>query len=334
MLVYRLTLPTYVDPMALQARNLTAPDVLYGTRMAMNGLGRSSTQPAMRRLNATRGWRDAEGSRRAQLWVDFDWSKIGAGASPQTGLDVDTLATTIGLEMPVNDMLRVGVTAGYRKMDGKLAYGAPLSADAWTAGAYAALDTGMGLYIQVSGAWLGDVKFDKIGRASAYQQQAIGDTGGHGWAASGEAGWRFDLGGVSITPFAAIDYADLTLEGYVERGASVSNLAFGDRSFSQRTASFGGEIATQVGAIRPALRGGYSIEQEHGDRSAAVRLASAEHAMGSTVLPLLDTERNSAFGEVRIAMRDGTLSGYVSGRGRWGRGNDDARVSIGLGLAF
>ncbi len=333
MLVYRLTLPTYVDPQALQAMNLTAPDVLYGTRMAMNGLGRSTTQPAMRWLNAARGGEATAGGR-VKLWYEFDWSEIGAGASPLTGLNVQTTAPTLGVDVSVGDALHIGATAGYRKTDGQLAFGAPIEADAWTVGAYAAIGTEAGFYAQGSAAWLGDVTFDRISRASAYQQVATGETGGDGWAASGEAGWRLGVGRVTVTPFAAVDYVDLTLDGYTERGASVSNLVYADRSFSELTASVGGEVGVSLGAIRPALRGGYSIEKERGDRTTAVRLAGAQHAMGTAALSLLDTERDSAFGEVRIAMQDGPLSGYVSGRGRWGRGDDDARVAIGLGYAF
>jgi hypothetical protein len=334
LLVYRLTLPTYVDPMALRAMNAMAPDVLYGTRMAMNGLGQSTTQPAMRFLNAHRGWDAQQGEGRTQLWIDGDWSKIGAGASPLTGLDVDTIGTTIGLDIRLGEHARIGVTGGYRKMDGSLSYGAPLDARAWTVGAYAAIELPGGLYAQASGAWLGDAKFRQIGRISAYGQQAIGKTKGDGWAASGEIGWTLPIGRASLTPFAAVDYVDLGLDGYTETGASVSNVTYAARSFKKLTASVGGELAVQLGAIRPAIRAGYSVENESGDKSTLVRLASAQHAMGSVVMPLADTERNSAFGELRIAMRDGRWSGYVSGRGRWGRGDDDARASVGVGYSF
>lgn len=334
LLVYRLTLPTYVDPMALQAMKAMAPDVLYGTRMAMNGLGISATQPAMRFLNARRGWDAPQNEQRVQLWLDTDWNKIGAGASSLTGLDVDTIATTVGLDLRIGDNARIGVTGGYRKMDGRLAYGSPLEARAWTVGAYAAIDTPMGLYAQASGAWLGDAKFSEIGRISAYGQQATGKTKGDGWAASGEIGWTVPVGKASLTPFAAIDYVDLSLDGYTETGASVSNITYAARGFKKLTASVGGELGAQLGAIRPAIRAGYSVEKESGDKSAAVRLAGAQHAMGSAVLPLADTERDSAFAELRVAMREGALSGYVSGRGRWGRGDDDARVSIGVGYSF
>lgn len=59
----------------------------------------------------------------------------------------------------------------------------------------------------------------------------------------------------------------------------------------------------QIGALRPAIRAGYSIENEDGDRSAVVRLASAQHAMGTVTLPLAETERDTAFAELRVAMR-------------------------------
>lgn len=332
MLVYRLTLPTYVDPQALQAMNAMAPDVLYGTRMAMNGLGTSATLPAMRFLNAQRGW--VAPTLRTQIWLDTDWTKTGAGASPLTGLDVDTMATTIGFDIPLNETARIGVMGGYRKMDGRLAFGSPLDARAWTIGAYAAVATPSGFYAQVSGAWIGDAKFGEIGRVSAYGQQAQGETKGDGWAASGEIGWTIPVGRMTLTPFAAVDYTDLGLDGYTETGASVSNLVYSDRSFKKLSASLGGELGVQLGAIRPAIRGGYSVERESGDETAIVRLASAQHSMGTVDLSLANTERNSAFGEIRVAMRDGPLSGYVSGRGRWGRGDDDARVSIGASFAF
>jgi len=333
MLVYRLTLPTYVDPQALQALNMTTPDVLYGTRMALTGLGRSTTAPAMRFLNAQRGW-DTVAGRKVQLWLDTEWNRIGADASPLTGLDAQTQAITVGLDVALGTGFRIGLTGGYRKLDGRLALAAPLEANAWTVGAYAAVETAAGLYAQASGAWLGDAKFGTIGRASVYDQQAVGRTKGKGWSGSGEIGWRLPVGAASVTPFAAVDYVDLKLDGFGESGASVSNITYPNRSFTQLTASFGGELAVQLGAIRPALRAGYSIENQRGDRSAAVRLTNAQHAMGSTVLTLAGTERDSAFGELRIAMRAGALSGYASAQGRWGRGQDDTRVALGVGYAF
>ena len=333
LLVYRLTLPTYVDPQALAALNGTAPNMLYGTRLAMNGLALGTTQPAMRFLNAQRGWSD-ETSRRPQLWVDTEWNRIGAGASPLSDLDAHTLGATFGFDLPVGSAARIGATAGYRDLDGQIAVGAPIKAHAWTFGGYAAIDLPSGLYAQGSAAWLGNVKFRQLDRASAYGQTANGRTKGKGWAVSGELGWAIPAGGASITPFVAVDYGNVDLDGYTETGASVSNLIYRDRSFSKLTTSIGGEVAAQWGAIRPALRMGYSFEREKGDNVATVSLASAQHSMATVALPLADTERNSAFSELRIAMRQGNWSGYFAARGRWGQGQDDARINIGMGYSF
>ncbi|CAN5375539.1 hypothetical protein BH10PSE13_BH10PSE13_23190 [soil metagenome] len=302
--------------------------------MTLNALGQSATQPAMAFLNAQRGWGVPQEGRRAQIWFDTSLSKIGAGASPLTRLNVDTRGLTVGLDIPFGTLFRVGGFAGYRSLDGRLTQGAPLDGNAWIVGGYAAIETPMGLYAEGSAAWIGDVKFDKIRRASVYGQEATGSTKGSGWALSGELGWSFPMGVASVTPFAAVDYSRMELDGYTETGASVSNLAYQDRKTTKLIASLGGEVAVQLGAIRPALRGGYSFDNEYRDRSTTVRLAAAQHSMASVVVPLARTERDSAFGELRIAMREGRISGYVSGKGRWGRGDDDARINIGVGYSF
>lgn len=334
MLVYRLTLPTYVDPQALAALNATAPALLYGTRLALSSLGASTTEPAMRFLNGQKGWSAEDASRRPQLWMDTNWSQVGAGASGLTGVHGDVMGLTVGFDLPIGDAVRLGAMGGYRKLEAAYAPGVPLNVDAWTIGGYAAFQLPTGIYAQASAAWLGDAKF-KLQRASAYGQTGTGRTKGQGWAASGEIGWILPVGGTaSVTPFAVVDYIDLDLDGYTETGASVSNLVFQDRSFKRVTASFGGELAVQLGALRPAIRAGYSIEDEKGDRTATVRLASAQHAMGTVAVPLVDTERDTAFAELRIAMHEGPWSAYASGRGRWGRGEDEAQASIGLSYAF
>lgn len=332
LLVYRLTLPTYVDPMALAALNATAPDVLYGTRTSLVALAGSASQPAMRFLNGQRGWTGAEGTRRPQLWLDTDWKKVGQGNS-LAGLDGHLQGATLGLDVPLGQTANVGLFGGYRAIDGNLARG-PLKASAWSVGAYASVVLPQGPYAQASVAFLGDAKFSQVGRASAYSQQASGETTAKGWSLNGEIGWSLTVKRVTITPFAAAEYVDAKLHGYTETGASVSNLTYPTRDFTKLTGSVGAEAAVELGALRPALRAGYSFEHEGGDKLAAVKLASAQHAMGTVNLALTDTERNTAFTELRIAMRDGALSGYVSGMGRWGKGEDDARVSLGVAYAF
>ncbi len=341
LLVYRLTLPTYVDPMALAGLNVTAPGVLTGMRVAMNGLAATTTRPAMQFLNTQRGWGEVGGEmggeprgRRFQIWSDGGWSKIGGGADPASGRDLRTLAFTMGLDVRLGDVFRVGAFGGYRQLDGKLSVDVPLEAEAWTAGGYIAAELPQGLYANAAFAWLGDVKFDRIERFSVYGQTGTGRSRGEGWTASGELGWMIQGEKLTYGPFAAVDYSDLELAGWTESGASVSNLVFPNRKFRKLTASLGGEVGVKLGALHPTLRAGYSIEREYGDKTALVRLAGAQHAMGTVNLGLAETTRDSAFAELRVAMRQGPISGYFSGAGRWGRGQDDARVSMGVSYAF
>ena len=42
--------------------------------------------------------------------------------------------------------------------------------------------------------------------------------------------------------------------------------------------------------------------------------------------------RFGALGEFRVSMQQGRLSGYFSAQGRFGRGEDDARIAVGLGF--
>lgn len=331
LLVYRLTLPTYVDPQALAALNLTAPNVLYGTRLAVNALGSSTTTAAMRFVNAQRG---GEGERRMQLWMDGEWSRIGAGAGTLTGLHAETTGATAGIDMPIGSTGRIGAFGGYRKLEGRLGNAAPLDGKGLAAGIYAGVELPIGLYAEGAAAWLGEAKLKKIGRVSAYGQVANGTTKAQGWVVSGELGWMLAQGAVSFGPFAAITYSNLDIDGYVESGASVSNLAFPDRSLRQMVGTVGGEVSLPLGAFRPALRAGYSFERESGDDSASVKLAGAQHAMGAVAFSLADTERDSAFAELRVAMRAGAIKGYFSGSGRWGRGADDARIAIGASYDF
>jgi len=333
MLVYRLTLPTYVDPQALAALNVTSPEVLYGTRVALNDMAVGATQPAMRVLNAQRSL-GADPDRKTNLWLEGDSTVSGLGGRALGESEIDHRGVTGGIDSALGTFGRLGIFAGLRDLEGNLGAADPFKATVWTLGAYAMAEMPAGFYLEGSAAWFGDIDIERVTRSSAYGQQASGRTAGEGWAASGEAGWQVPFGMLTVTPFAALDYSDLELSGYAESGASVSNLTFPDRAFRKLTASLGGEVSTQLGVVRPALRGGYSFEDERGDDAASVRLTSAQHAMGTVLLPLADTERNSAFAELRIAAREGPLAAYASGRGRWGKGEDDLRASITLSYGF
>jgi uncharacterized protein YhjY with autotransporter beta-barrel domain len=333
LLVYRLTLPTYADPQALRALNLTTPAALYGARLALNDLAMHATQPAMRTLSAQRALSDGETTRpRANLWLEGDNSTVDGVASLDEA-DIRGLGLTGGVDFALGSAVRLGAFGGYRELDGETRPGDPFDASSWNVGAYGAIEAD-GIYLQAAATWFADIALDKVARASAYGQRAEGQTSGDGWEASSEFGWQIPFGSATLTPFAALDYADLELDGYVEHGASVSNIAYPDREFQKLTLSVGGQFDARMGIVRPALRAGYAFEDERGDDSATVRLASLQHAMGTTTVALADTENDGLFGELRIAAGGGPLSAWFSGRGRWSDGNKDLRASLTVAYGF
>jgi hypothetical protein len=332
MLVYRLTLPTYVDPMALAALQQTAPDVLYGTRIALNGVAATITRPAMRYMGTQRRWAGEDDGQNVHLWIDGGYDQHPDGATTQTALNGYTRTATVGLDAKIAGALRIGIHGGYRALEAST-NGAALDGDGWSLGGYAAVTLPAGLYLEAAGGYLGRFTYS-AGRVSAYRQVGTGRTGAEGWAGSGELGWTVPVGGFSLSPFAGIDYNKIETEGYTEKGASVSNLTFADRSFERFTYTVGGEVAADMGAFRPSLRGGYAIEDERGDSTAVVSLASAMHAMGTQTLALGQTERDAAFAEARLAMRAGPITAVMTGGGRWGRGDDQITASVGLTYGF
>lgn len=210
-------------------------------------------------------------------------------------------------------------TDGPRGFDGRLSRQAPLEGAGWRLVDHAGYASEDGLYLQLSSARLSRSRF-KASRAFAFHPQSLGRSRRKGWAASGEIGREFRIGGVSATPFAALDYVDAKLDGYVEAGEASADPTFRDRDISTLTASLGGELAADIGPLRPALRGGYSIQRASDDGGSDARLRRGRG--------------NGPFAELRLGLGSGPVAGFVSGGARWIDGDDDARVAMGMRCTF
>lgn len=210
-------------------------------------------------------------------------------------------------------------TDGRRAFDGRLSRQAPLEGAGWSLAGHAGFAAEDGLYVQLSHARLSRSRF-KANRAFAFHPQSLGRSRRKGWSASGEIGQEFRLGGVSATPFAALDYIDAKLDGYVEAGEATADPTFRDHEVRALTASLGGELAADLGPLRSALRGGYSFEHASDNGG-----SNAHFHRGG---------RSGPFAELRLGLGDGPVAGFVSGGTRWIDGDDDARVAMGMRCAF
>ena len=332
-LVYRLTLPTYVDPEALAAMVEGAPQVLVGARTLAAEVGTSANGPALHRLASLRRTDGGSGGG-IQLWLEGHWSRATAAAAGLSDVEADGFGVAGGVDIGFGSA-RIGVGVGHTTLEGDFGVASAIEAKGTSIAVYGGVVLPSGFYMEAAASKTIDLKLGRIERPSAYGQTGLGRTDGDAWAAGAEAGWLFGFGNVKAGPFAGIEYVDVSLDGFTETGASVSNLVYGDLDYSRTRGSLGIEARVDVSpSVRPTLRAGYAIEEEHGDRRSTVRLASAQHAMGTQSVALADTERNRAFVSGGIDGSLGAVRYGVSAEGRFGRGEDEARASfvISLGL--
>lgn len=331
-LVYRLTLPTYVDPLALAAMRAGAPTVLTTARTIASELGTAATGPAMDRLGSLRRLGDGGFGEGLQVWLQSDWRRINT--TTRRGIDLshaDGLAIAGGADYGVGPA-RIGVAVGYQfAEDNGGAVG--VRAKGTSVAVYGGVALPAGLYAQAAGAKTVQLDFDKLSRAGAYDLRGRGDTGGDVWAASGELGWMFDFGAARVGPFGGVDYVDVDVDGYTETGASLGNVAYQDLRYRRLRATAGGEARAHISdMVIPSVRVGYTWEDERGDRSALVRLASAQHSMATQTVLLPSTERDHVVAAFGVQGAQGRLGYRFGAEGRFARGDDDARVSLGVSL--
>ena len=332
-LVYRLTLPTYVDPEALAAMVHGAPRLLSSARTVAAEIGATVNDPAMASLANLRRTTDGGFGTGLRIWMDGGWSRITAPLDAND-LRADGLGISGGIDFGFGPA-RLGVSVGYKDVDGRFGPGSGIEAHGTSVGIYGGLALPVGLYLEVAASKTVDMKLNRLGRASAYGQTASGKTDGDAWAASGEAGWLFNLGLLKAGPFAGVEYVDVSLDGFTESGASLSNVVYGDLDYQRIRGNFGIEARADLSpAVRPSIRAGYSIEEERGDSAATVRLASAQHVNATQSLALFDTARDRVFVAGGIDGTMNSLSYHFSVEGRYARGADEARVSIGVSKSF
>jgi len=280
-LVYRLTLPTYVDPLYLQALLQTAPVAMELGRTTAETLGSEGQTDTFNQLNAARraaitGYK-APGAR---LWGTVVWT--GARNFSAGGIALDDasgLDGTIGYDRAIAPGLRLGVFGSYGHLDQQYAFEFGSQAESVTGGIYAVYEA-QGFFVNAALGY-SMVELDKIERGSAYGLVGTGKTDAYGVTAALEAGYLFEVSpDIFAGPVAHATYADFTIDGYTEVGAAGGNITYGEQTFDSLNFSAGAEIHGAFGDVTPSLRILYNFADENGT-SDIVRLTSAVHVLGT-----------------------------------------------------
>jgi hypothetical protein len=327
-MVYRLTLPTYIDPQALAFLKATGPVAVAAARSVSAQLSTTPIRAGRQSLAEDRRARAAgveiEGVR-GWAQAGYDWL-----AAPGAYGTVDAGSFSVGLTAG-GEQFRVGAAlAGTTyesggdeafKLDGSSVAGSVFAAYFHDSGAYVQGAVGVGWH---------EVK---VSRPAAYGQTANGDTDGNAFGGDLEVGWMFDLGDLRVGPFAQGVVTHLNLQGYNERGASVSNGLIPDVDYDRVEATIGLEASfTGWAGVRPSLRIGYTDVSEEGDKSASLQLIDLPNSREDVLLPRY--EDSFVTGEAAL---EGEFSGFgwraaVSVRDT--EGDTSGTVWVGLSRRF
>ena len=237
------------------------------------------------------------------------------------GSDTTGWGARAGLDHAMSENARFGFAASFREADieaGSMA----LTARSYGFDLYAGWRSGNTFVNATAGASID--QYDDITRVTTLAPIAhVGETDGGSLGARLQGGMWFDMGGLSISPRAALSYVSTDVNGYNERGAA-AEYAYQDRTL----AAASGEIALRAegGGERMNffVEGGY--RDTFADSSDAVRVGIADNPA-----QILSHELDNPFGGAMLASAGvqatfGPVKMSISYRGRFG---DDAESHLG-----
>lgn len=327
-MVYRLTLPTYIDPQALAYLKGAAPYAMAASRTAGAELGDAAATSALDAASSVRRARYAGGAVNGlRGWGQGEYGRL---RPPGSVGDVDAGTFAAGLESGMGD-LRYGFAAAGTTFDGDDASGFDVSGHGYAGAVYGLWSGQSGFYAQ-GALGAGKVKL-KLARPAAYGLTARGHTSGRTLSAGLQLGYAASLGSAKVGPFIAVRYADVKLDPYTEHEAAVGNGQIPKDRYKRTESSIGLEAAYgEAGPLRPSIRVAYTHLDEGGDKTARLALAAVPGSAADVPLPAASDD----YFEAEVAL-EGDWAGF-GWRGaltaRDGRGGTSGRVAVGLSKAF
>jgi uncharacterized protein YhjY with autotransporter beta-barrel domain len=324
-LVYRLTLPSYVDSQYLSAMLDTGATALSMTTLAArdmtmtNGSAIEQHFANLRHTDMTAsGW----------LAVNHN-SRSENSFNPRTRNN----NVTLGYDALLNNDTLVGVAGGYVSGDSSSS-SLRQDQEAYQLSLYAAFNNGS-FYANTSGTYA-DLDFSDIQRPGAYGLHGNGNTSGDGLTLTGEVGYMFKQDTLRYVPLAGVRWLKTQVDGYTETGASGGNVSYDDISDYSTTGYLGGEVSAALGAMQAIFRVTYNIADNDDSNSTALKLTNAANAMGSQMVEYSTLSQD--YTEPSL-----TLTGLKTGPLNWWLnygakiGNDEGteqHVTAGFTLAF
>ena len=328
-LVYRLTLPTAVDPEFLASMIQNGPvtlEMIGQDTLTLSGMNNANV---VAQLNAQR--RSGLDNVGLNTWVAGTYRYDALHNIGATGADGHHkgFIGSAGISYALSPNFVAGVAFGYGTQDAKTKTGFSVDSDAWSAGGYLQYTNDM--WHAMAGISAGQLNLDNITRPAAYGLTANGNTAGSFISTFVEGGYTFNANTMKHGPIVGFSSDHAEFHAYTETGAAGGNMTVPAHSINSNVLNAGWEIFGQFGSVMPYGRATYNYQLEDGARSVALSLASAQSAMGTAtvVVPTL----NQDFVEVSAGLQ-GTMGqalwnvGYAAQLGMDDRTNHVVRVGL------
>ncbi|AWK87937.1 membrane autotransporter barrel domain protein [Azospirillum thermophilum] len=345
-LVYRLTLPTYVDPLAIESLRETALPLARGLGNASLSMSEAATRAVRSHLGALQlfaGRDQAMGAASSGPaltgWVagTLDFNRMNGSGASGAG-EGDARTATVGADLRLSETLTVGlaVGAGRNTLSFKEIGGAKQRS--WSVSPYVAA-AWQGFFGSLSGTWAFD-RYDRISRETgAYGLTARGDTNGRSWSVGGEAGYDLGGGDWSFGPVAGARYTRATVDGYTESEAIHLNGVLPDQTRKGWSWDLGAQVAHRFTAeslsIIPQARVSYEWNRVRGAETLSATLANRSFSSLGTVSRGFDRpDRDGLRVGAAVTLASGPVSWQVGYDGKFGQDVRDHNVFTSLGYRF
>jgi outer membrane autotransporter protein len=183
--------------------------------------------------------------------------------SGSAGFDFETTGISAGVDTRISDTFAIGGGIGYGRDNTDVGQnGSRSDAKSYTLAAYGSYHPGEIFFLDglVGYQWM---SFDSRRHVAANGARVRGERDGKQWFASISAGGDYRRDRLHISPYARVDIARATLDGYTEQGDAIYALRYEDQDVDTTTASLGlrmdYRIPVSYGTFSPQLR----LEYQH-----------------------------------------------------------------------
>jgi hypothetical protein len=365
-LVYRVTLPGYVDPGLVVSATNRAPGMASKSLRSTQLMGTSFGSILKGRLSSS--MRMAAPKAASPLALDFDWqaaeqtSELCASGMPQThgtkgglrwwfdgsirnisedasssnpALDSRSNAGAVGLEWEVGSSFVFGIGVGMQ--DGK-SDGTDGSHIGYTGRSVTSYLLGRGdVFFGSFTVTAGTQDFGSIQSAGPYGSTPSGTTGGQSLSAEFVLGATVaEIGGWSVVPMVGLSHTSARVDGYTEAG--IGGITYPTQHLKTNTASASVELAKAFaitnGTYTPFVRVGYDHDFGGKDQTSNVSVSTNGGTVG-VAMTLPNADRDYAVGTLGMRWKLGELNAEASYEYRSGdNGYSENRFNLSLSSSF